>query len=90
MKSHSKILIFTTLDTWRSNFLATQKIDKINRCNEESNGNKYLTLVSSDEIKGTLKKVLGTMEKNQWLLITWVIMMKNIWKTNLIWMINYF
>ena len=89
MKSHSKILIFTTLDTWRSNFLATQKIDKISRCNEESNGNKYLTLVPSDEIKGT-KKSIGTTEKNQWLLITWVIMMKNIWKTNLIWMINYF
>ena len=30
-------------------------IDKINGYIEESNGNKYLTLVSIDENKGTLK-----------------------------------
>ena len=32
-------------------------IDITNGCNEESNGNKYLTLAPTDESRGTLKSV---------------------------------
>ena len=31
-------------------------INKINGCEEESNGKKYLTLVPADDVKDTLKK----------------------------------
>ena len=39
-------------------------IDKINRYIEESNGNKYLTLVPTDECKD-IKNVWRTVEQNQ-------------------------
>ena len=38
-------------------------IDKINWYIEKSNGNKYLTLVRTDESKGTLKS-MNNMESN--------------------------
>ena len=39
-------------------------INKTNRYIEESNGNKYLTLVPTDERKGTLKS-MKTVKQNQ-------------------------
>ena len=66
MKRHTKIFLFTTLDTRWSKTLSYAKINsvnhlyliisKINGCIEGSNESKYLTLVSTDETKDTLKK----------------------------------
>ena len=59
MKSHTKISLFITLDRWQLinsvNHLCVI-INKTNRCIEESNGNKYLTLVSTDERRETVEK----------------------------------
>ena len=59
MKSHTKIFLFITLDRWQLinsvNHLCVI-INKTNRCIEESNGNKYLTLVSTDERRETVEK----------------------------------
>ena len=40
-------------------------INKINGYIEESNGNKYLTLIPTDESKDTLKKYEKSMQQNQ-------------------------
>ena len=37
-------------------------IDKMNRYIEASNGNKYLTVVHTDESKDTLKKIRRTVQ----------------------------
>ena len=50
--------------------------------NEESNGNEHLTLAYTDESKDTLKSM-----KNY--VISQAIMIKNIWKSNLIRMMIY-
>ena len=58
-------------------------IDNMNGYIEKSNGNKYLTLVTTDESKDILKKY---GEKLKILLaqriITQIVMMKNIWKSD--------
>ena len=64
MKSHTKIFLFAKLDTWLSKALVSLDsvnplyltVNTINEYKEESNGNKYTTLVSTDESKDTLKK----------------------------------
>ena len=67
--------------------------DKINEYIEESNGNKYLTLVSTDESKNIRKKyedlwnkIRDFLDQN---LITQTIIMKNISKSKLIQMMIY-
>ena len=65
MKSQTKTFLLTTSNLWQT-ILATQIInsenpsylinDKINEYIEESNGNKYLMLVSTDESKNIRKK----------------------------------
>ena len=67
--------------------------DKVDGYIEESNGNKYLMLVSTGKDKGTLKNIQNygiklKISLGQWL-IPQVIMMKNIWKKKLIHMIIY-
>ena len=50
---------------------------------EKSNGNKYLTLVTTDESKDILNKYgekLKILLEKQ--IITQIVMMKNIWKSN--------
>ena len=66
MKSHTKLFLFTTLDMRQSKNLHYTAINsvnalyhiinKINGYTEESNGNRYLTLIPTDENKDTLKK----------------------------------
>ena len=66
MKSHTKIFLFIILDTLTVKDLSYARtnsikplcftINQINGYIEESNGNKYLTLVFTDEIKYTLIK----------------------------------
>ena len=64
MKSHTKIFLFAKLDTWLSKALVSLDsvnplyltINKIKRYILERNGSRYLTLVSTDENKETLKK----------------------------------
>ena len=67
--------------------------DKINEYIEESNGNKYLMLVSTDESKNIHKKyeelwnkIRDFLDQN---LITQTIIMKNISKSKLIQMMIY-
>ena len=69
-------------------------IDKVDGYIEESNGNRYVTLVSTDRNKVTLKNIenYGIKLKillGQWLILR-VIIMKNISKSNLIQMIICF
>ena len=66
MKSHTKIFLFATLDRWRWN-IKTSKINsinpvyfiinKVNGYFEEINGNKYLTLVPTNESKEKIKNM---------------------------------
>ena len=78
MKSHTKnILIYhiryvtvkdvryATINSMNPLYL---NIDKINGCIEESNGNKYLTLVPTDESKDTLKSMKSCGVKSKILL----------------------
>ena len=63
-------------------------ITKINGYFEQSNGNEYSTLVPTNESKGISMKNYGAKKNilsNQ-KLITRKIMVKNVWKLNLIWM----
>ena len=67
MKIHTKIFLFTTLDTWRSKIWNFEilKIDtvnplyfiinKVNRYFKEINKNKYLTLVPTNEIREIIR-----------------------------------
>ena len=65
MKIHTKIFLFITLDTEWSKIFTHATINsvnhlyliikKINRYIEESNGKNCLTLVPTDESKGTKK-----------------------------------
>ena len=48
-----KDLIYITINIANSLYLS---INEIHRCIEENDGNKYLTLVPTDERKNTLKK----------------------------------
>ena len=69
-------------------------IDKVDGYIEESNGNRYVKLVSTDRNKVTLKNIenYGIKLKillGQWLILR-VIIMKNISKSNLIQMIICF
>ena len=61
-------------------------INKINGYIEESNKNKHLTLVPTDESKDTLKKFEELWNKIRDLIrsatITQTIMTKNIWEAN--------
>ena len=67
--------------------------DKINEYIEESNGNKYLTLVSTDESKNIRKKYEELWNKIRDFLvqnlITQTIIMKNVSKSKLIQMMIY-
>ena len=65
-ENHTKIFLFTTLDTSRSKtdltYATTNSVNPLyliinntNECIEDGNGNKCLTLVSTDESKNTLK-----------------------------------
>ena len=68
MKIHTKIFLFTTLDTWRSKIWNFEilKIDtinplyfiinKVNGSFKEINKNKYLTLVPTNEIREIRKR----------------------------------
>ena len=68
-------------------------INKINGYIEERNGNKYLTLVSTDESKNTLKNMKIYEEKTKILLdrqlTTQAFMMKNIGKSTTIQVMIY-
>ena len=65
MKLHTKIFLFTGYMLVKDLIYITINIvnplyliiNKINRCIEESNGNKYLTLNNIDESKETLKSI---------------------------------
>ena len=66
MKSHTKIFLFATLHRWRWK-IKTRKINsvnpvyfiinKVNGYFEEINGNKYLTLVPTNESKEKIKNM---------------------------------
>ena len=66
MKNQTKLLLFTKLDMWQSNDVATQKLIVQSLYNllsikqlatlKESNRNKYLKIVPTNESKNTLKK----------------------------------
>ena len=68
-------------------------INKINGYIEERNRNKYLVLVPADESKDTLKKYEELWSKmkisSDQKLIAYMIMMKILWKSNLIWTMTY-
>ena len=74
MKSHTTIFLFITWDMCWSKTLAISKlilyliVHKVNEYIGESNLNKYLTLVPTDESKETLKKY-----KAQWYKIRYLI-----------------
>ena len=55
-----KDFIYTRINRVNHSYLITNKM-KI----EESNGNKYLTLVPTDEIKGTLKTMENYVAKSE-------------------------
>ena len=66
-------------------------INKINGSIEESNENKCLRVVPTDENKDTLKKYEELCTKIRVLIRskTYMVLMKKIWKSNLIQMIMY-
>ena len=54
MKTHTKIFLYISLVIWHKPLYLS--INKINGNIGESDGNKYVTLVSADESKDKLKK----------------------------------
>ena len=56
MKSHVKIFWFTILDMWQSKNPLYLIFRYANRYSEEINGNRYLTLISTNSGKEKIKK----------------------------------
>ena len=63
MKRHTKMFLFTPLDMWPSkiwnvkiNSVNPVIFNKVNGCFEETDGNKYLTLVPTNESNEKMKK----------------------------------
>ena len=100
MKSHTKIFLFTTMDMWQSIILKINSINslylifnKVSGYFEEINENKYLKLFPTNESKEMIKKYewLWSKIRDFTILINktnQIIMMKNIWKSNLIGMVS--
>ena len=57
MKNHTKILLLTTLATRPKVITLYLIINKIDPNLEKNNGNKYLTLLTTNESKDTLKRM---------------------------------
>ena len=68
-------------------------VNKVNGYFEEINGNKYLALVHTNESNENIKKIWKTVERNQrfnyFNNYKLMVMIKNIWKSNLIQMASY-
>ena len=62
MKNHTKIFLYTTLEMWRSKIVNPLYLifNKVNGYIEEINGNKYLTLVSTNKNKEKIKKIFNS------------------------------
>ena len=68
MKNHTKILLLTTLATRPKVITLYLIINKIDRNLEKNNGNKYLTLLTTNESKYTLKRMKNYRTKSDILL----------------------
>ena len=78
MKSHTRIFLFTILNTRRSKFQNMQKFNSVNRIYlifnkangyfEKISGNKYLTLVPTNESKEKIKKYEELWSKIRYLI----------------------